>query len=316
MKKRDLQKNIKKNLIIVLNYSLNHRLFFRVLGFINKKLLKGKIKSVFLVYPAKKKYITDFTYNWFSKKMKWRPFPIGFFVQKKKVGIVFTVSAEEEDLLDDKNRDKLRLLVERMEEKRKLLNSEMKSFAGILPGVLAKKNILKMKSEDDSTVIAVFRAVQALGEKENLPPGFPLVVLGGKGFVGKRLIAFLKKKEEKSPFSRDVFAVDVDNFSQMSQILKSIGDKSVVFLNITKKKALNEYIKFFNKKTVVLNEVYPEPSAEELAKIKEKKASCYHIVGLRGNVYPPFPGAYRQGVPCCASFVSCEKDDIIIKKLI
>ncbi len=316
MKKKEFEKNVKKVLIILFNYLINYRLFFLVIGYINKFLLKGKIKSVFLVYPAKKKYINDFTFNWFSEKMKWNPFVIGFFIQQKKIGIIFSISAEEKDILEDNQLDNLKLLVARLEDNRRLLNAEIKSFAGILPGILSRKGVLKKVKEADSTVLAVFRAVEALGEEEVLAPDFPLVVLGGKGFVGRGLISFMQEQESQKRIKREIFAIDLDNFSEVPKILESIGDKKVVFLNITKKKAINEYIKFFNPKTIVLNEVYPEPSREELEKIKQKGSTCYHIVGLKGVVFPPFPGAYSQGVPCCASFVSCGKDDILIKKLI
>ncbi len=316
MNKRDLQKNIKRSLIVIVDFLFNHRLFFSFIGFVNKHFLNNKIKSVFLVYPAKRRYVTDFTFDWFGKKMKWTPFMIGFFVQKGKVGIIFSVSAEEKELLDDSNIANLKILVKKLEEMRIILGAEMKSFAGILPGILAKKGISKVVRENDPTITAVFRAVEALGKKEGLSNNFPLIVLGGKGFVGKGLLSFFEKQENKSSLKRDIFSIDIDNFNKVPEVLKSIGDKTVVFLNITKKRALNEYIHFFNSKTIILNEVYPEPSIDELNKIKQRGASCYHIVGLKGRVYPSLPGAYRQGVPCCASFVSCQEDDILIKKLI
>jgi hypothetical protein len=54
---------------------------------------------------------------------------------------------------------------------------------------------------------------------------------------------------------------------------------------------------------VVLNEVYPEPGRDELKIIAEQGAKCWHIVGAKGQAWPPFPSAYRNGIPCCASFL-------------
>jgi hypothetical protein len=54
---------------------------------------------------------------------------------------------------------------------------------------------------------------------------------------------------------------------------------------------------------VVLNEVYPEPGREELEIMAEQGARCWHIVGAKGQAWPPFPSAYRNGIPCCASFL-------------
>lgn len=312
MNKKKLTMFIKKNLIILIDYSLNHRPILRFFGFVNKTILKGKIKSVFLVYPAKRRHITAYTYDWFSRKMKWKPFIIGFFVQKKKIGIVFTMSSGEKDFWDDGNKKNLELLIDRMEEKRKLFGAEIKSFAGILPGVFSSKGISKESKEASSTVLAIFRAIEALREELKMSQEFSIIVLGGKGFIGKKFISFLERKSE---YQNRVFSIDLDNFDEMSEIMGKTKKGKVIVLNITKKKALNEYIPFFTNKTVILNEVYPEPSEEELEEIKQKGAECYHIVGLKGQVYPPFPGAYSEGVPCCASFISCEKNDIIIKKL-
>lgn len=41
----------------------------------------------------------------------------------------------------------------------------------------------------------------------------------------------------------------------------------------------------------------------QLAKVAALTAigSCaYHVVGIGGRAYPPFPKAYAGGIPCCA----------------
>lgn len=313
IKKKHLLSFSKKNLIVIVDYLFNQRVIFSMIGLMNKTILRGIIKSVFLAYPAKKRHIESYTYPWFSKRIKWKPAIIGIFIQKGKIGIAFAISSMESDFVDDENRDSLKKVASFIEERRKLLGADQKSFAGILPGVLSKKAILKKTEEADLTVRAIFMAIEALKEKKAMSSTFSIIVLGGKGFIGGKLTSFLKRSEE---YKNRVFSLDLDDFNKMPEVMARIKDKDVMFLNITKKKALNDYMPFFSKKTVILNEVYPEPSEHDLSKIKERGASCYHIVGLKGKMYPPLPGAYREGVPCCASFVSCEKNDILIKELI
>ncbi len=313
MKKRRLSRVFKKNSIVLVDFLFNNKVFLSSLGFLNEKLLNNKIKSVFLVYPAKKRHIGDYTFDWFSQKNKWNPFIIGLFRQKGKLGIVFAIPVGEKDFADNSEREQLKGMVFRMEQKRKMLRAESKNFAGVLPGVLSKKDILKDTKEGELTVVAVFRALEALVREEKLGEEYKIVILGGKGFIGRGLVKYLSKIKK---FNKKVFAIDVDNLDKASSIFTLLKCQKVIVLNITKKRALSEYIKFFDESTTVLNEVYPEPSIEELAKMRQKEVKCYHIVGLKGQVFPSFPGAYSKGVPCCASFVSCEKDDIIIRKLI
>lgn len=65
--------------------------------------------------------------------------------------------------------------------------------------------------------------------------------------------------------------------------------------------ALLEYARDRWQGAIVQNEVYPEPSAAEIAELEARGAHCYHIVGVEGRAWPPFPRAYRGGIPCCAS---------------
>jgi hypothetical protein len=52
---------------------------------------------------------------------------------------------------------------------------------------------------------------------------------------------------------------------------------------------------------VYLNEVYPEPSREEIEELRDIGVSTWHVVGVKASAYPPFPKAYRGGIPCCAA---------------
>jgi hypothetical protein len=83
-------------------------------------------------------------------------------------------------------------------------------------------------------------------------------------------------------------------------------------LNLTKSGALLEYARELWPGVIVLNEVCPEPSSTELAELEARGAVCYHIVGVEGRAWPPFPRAYRGGIPCCASLPFSPDDPIPI----
>lgn len=74
-------------------------------------------------------------------------------------------------------------------------------------------------------------------------------------------------------------------------------------INLSRKGALRDYAPWLWPEAVVLNEVYPEPGREELRLTGEVGSQCWHIVGVQGMAWPPFPRAYRGGIPCCASWL-------------
>jgi len=51
---------------------------------------------------------------------------------------------------------------------------------------------------------------------------------------------------------------------------------------------------------------------EQVAELEARGARCYHIVGVEGEAWPPFPRAYRGGIPCCASLPFSPDDPIPI----
>ena len=88
--------------------------------------------------------------------------------------------------------------------------------------------------------------------------------------------------------------------------------RPAVVVNLTKSGALLEYARDLWPGVIVLNEVYPEPSSAEIAELEARGSSCYHIIGVEGKAWPPFPRAYRGGIPCCASLPFSPDDPIPI----
>lgn len=91
------------------------------------------------------------------------------------------------------------------------------------------------------------------------------------------------------------------------------GQKAIL-INVTRKAAIKEYIHLFWPELIVLNEVYPEPSQDEIVQLKKMGCTTYHIVGLQGKAYPSFPQVYEGGIPCCAGIHS-KSIEVILKKL-
>ena len=53
--------------------------------------------------------------------------------------------------------------------------------------------------------------------------------------------------------------------------------------------------------SVVLNEVYPAPSAACVAALRTRGVALHQVAGVRGQASPAFPGEYAQAIPCCAA---------------
>jgi hypothetical protein len=81
-----------------------------------------------------------------------------------------------------------------------------------------------------------------------------------------------------------------------------------------KEDVLSRYLDLFWPELILLNEVYPEPSREEIETLKKIGSPAYHVVGVVAKSYPSFPKAYEGGIPCCGAWSS--KDiEAIIKRL-
>ena len=283
-----------------LNIFFNHDWLFRIIGMLNKRL--RIIESVFLVYPANSEYALEYAYPCRIRQWgAWNPWLSGLLWQNGKLTIMFCVSATNEDYIDSTNVRNLRHLTERMERLRQLVGASRKTFAGILPGVLYSHRIVRKAPEADLTSEMVSQAIAKVMELEALSPDTQVIVLGGRGFIGRRVVRLL----DGSAHSLDRGNPDWPYVA---------NEHSVIAVNVMTNGALEEYIDVIPPSTVVLNEVYPEPKPNVIAKLKSKGCSCYHVVGVRAIALPSFPHAYRGGIPCCAAWPA-EDTEVIVRKL-
>lgn len=290
----------------LLNLFFNHDWIFWLIGQVNRKL--GLIKSVFLVYPATDDYMLAYSYVYRSRWHEWKPGPIGIFWQNGKFGVKFAISASNGQFSEPDNKEKLRKVAERMEKIRQLFCAERKTFAGILPGVLFAKRMVRETPEADVTVEAVRQAIEKVKLLEGLSNNTPVIVLGARGFIGRRVVASLTND------GCLVCSVDIAGNGRYPWPFHLRG-KPVLLVNISINSALSEYVHLLWPELVIVNEVYPEPCQQTAEQLKAVGCHCYHVVGVKARALPSFPGGYQGGIPCCAAWHSPEME-VLLKKIV
>lgn len=298
--KKFLIGHIRRMGLLIITCLFNHDLVYAAIGFLNRYF--KVIESVFLAYPASEKYALSYVYKWRLTQVQWSPFPVGLLFQNGKFTLMFVVSSNDAKFLTSENEENLRQLAGRMEKIRNLLGANTKTFAGILAGLLYKRGIVQESPEADVTAKVVTQAVIKVIVREELTMKVPIVVLGGNGFIGKKVVALLKAD------GFDVYPVDLND-----EWPGHLSNRRCVLVNITVRKELEKYIDRLWPGVVVVNEVYPEPSPAAVARLKSQGCQCYHIAGVQARAFPSFPLAYRGGIPCCAAWDSPEVEARVIK---
>lgn len=287
--------HLRRSLIVMFNLLFNYRLIFKLVGFINQRF--QIIESVFLAYPANNDYALAYVYRNRLPKVRWTPWPVGCLVQNGKLALMFVISANNADFREPGNIENLRSVAAQMEQFRVMLGAKRKTFAGILPGILYFKRIIREKTEAETTVKAVMCAIAKTQERHFLHSNDHIVVLGGKGFIGRMVVAALQAPH--------VHVIDKDLESEeRMNILDHLRGEKTLLVNIADNGALNEYLPHLWSEVTILNEVYPEPTKDMVKVMQQKKCTCYHIVGVRAKAIPAFPHAYEGAIPCCAAWQS------------
>lgn len=295
---QEVRDHLRRIFVLFFSTFIGRVWLYILIGLLNRFIFRRAIKNVFLLYPANDKYTLKYAYLWHARYYQWFPGLIGIMRQNGSWGLYLAISAAEETLAKDAGRN-LRILVERMERIRNLVGAEQKSFAGIIPGLLRARGIVKEPVEREITATAVHRAIGQVKQIEKMPDDAALVVIGGQGFIGSRVVEYMRN----DGFAGPIHSVDLKDDMDFEQLVLTLKGRPTILLNVSKKGALAKYIPYLWPEVIVLNEVYPEPPLTEVAAIQEKGARCYHISGVEARAWPPFPRAYKGGIPCCASFL-------------
>ncbi len=297
--------HLRKILVLVVNVIFNHNLVFSIVGVINRRC--NFLTSVFVMYPATKDYTSAYLYQRHWHVTKWAPCICGIFWQEDKWGLILGITSTEENFCHSENTGNLQTLAERVEHVRRLIGASQKTFAGILPGILFKKRLIRETVESEITAEAIVKAEKYVRNDAGYDENTPLIILGGNGFVGRRLIKRLN--------GREIYCVDSTNGKTNGESWPfHLKERSAIMINISRSHALAGYTSLFWPGLVLLNEVYPAPGEDELKIITEKGCLAYHVVGIQGKAYPSFPNAYTGGIPCCAARISADMQ-VIVKKL-
>ena len=275
------------------NIFLNHDLVFKGIGLVNARF--GVVESVFLVYPANDHYALAYSYRPRMERIRWRPWPAGLLFQDGRLTIMLGVSSHDQHFRDPDHAGDLHEMVQRVEHVRRLVGARQKTFAGILPGVLAHEGIVADPPEGDITATVVVQAIKTLTSGFAEAPA--IIVLGGCGFVGSRIVDQLRDTHEP-----DLHVVDAAD--PATQWPAHLHGQPALVVNVATRHALPDLLDRLWPGMVILNEVYPEPTPDLIAALTDMNVAVHHVVGVEAKAYPPFPAAYAGAIPCCAAWPS------------
>ncbi|QDV04859.1 hypothetical protein Poly30_03530 [Planctomycetes bacterium Poly30] len=188
----------------------------------------------------------------------------------------------------------LETLLRRAQAIQRELQAEHLTFSGILPGVMEKNDVPHDGQEAQTTVLVVADAIAKVSAQVGHDEDTPVILLGASGYIGTRLKVQLQ--------GREVHAVDPK--SNQSTLPESLRGQCALLVNVASRRALAGHLSALWEGLVLLNEVYPEPSRKERLELRRMGIPAFHVVGVEATAFPPFPGAYRGGAPCCAAIPS------------
>ncbi|MFH1255195.1 MAG: hypothetical protein V1667_01870 [bacterium] len=273
-------------LTLCLNYFFNHKLFFRLIGGMNKKL--KIIHSIFTAYPAVEADGLAYMPKILFKKYLWRPFFCNLLWQNGKMILMFVISAGNEHFTP-KNLEEMRALEAEMENIRSACNAERKTFAGVLPMKMFSKKIISSVPELETMVLAINKAVVKFRD-------LPIVFLGKSGFFSQLLAEKLHDMQIAH--------------GKWPEHLQS----AVLAINASMNSGLEKMAVFMPRGSVVINEVYGGIKAETLKILEKNACRVYNLAGIKASaLLVPMHGQYRNAVPTCASWPAADAE-VVLKK--
>lgn len=302
-----LETNFRRLVCLVVNFIFNNVIFFSLVGIVNKRW--QFLTNIYVGYSVDNEYINEYTFNnsLYRNRYKWSPLLAGLVIQDGKIGLKFFTSSFENDFENPENKSNLEDFIAKVENIRKITGAKQKTFAGILPSILYRRRIIGSMYETEIVVESVHKAIDEVIKLEGYSVKTPLIVLGGNGFIGRRVVKNLQ--------GREVYCVDKNSECDFSTSWpQHLTGKDAILINISRKFVLKNYIPYIWPSLILLNEVYPEPTKEEIQDFSNKGGNIYHLAGVKGRAIPSFPKAYSGAIPCSAAWKS---DDIkvVVKRI-
>ena len=259
-----------------------------LLGLLNRLFL-SPISTLFICYPASQKYADMYCFRFMTPIIKHYPAIVGIFFQGGRLGLVTTISSVESDFT---NPDFFSKFGKYKNFISRVVGTKDINCSGILPTMMKRAALIKESElvNRSSLVSKVVSASESIvRENSNLDALSPVIILGGKGSVGKQVTT------ELITVGRSVYVVDKGD-----ELPSELRNKPAILLDISRSGVINNYLSEFWNGLVVLNETYPEPPKRVREILQNKNIPLYHIAGVKAFALPKFPHAYAGGVPCCA----------------
>lgn len=282
-------------LAVASSYLFGNEVFLRLVGGVNRVVLRGRIKGVFLLYPARRAYADALAYRWHQRRFAWHPGLVGLYRQDGRLGLIFGIPNMEDQLREDHNAADVMGLMHKMERIRDLISADRKIFAGILPSRFTRLGVTddQLEQQRSLTARAVVSALDQVMASCGMDATTPILLIGGNGYIASKVFELCA--------GRPAHKVDLDGFATFRSLTEAMRGRPMIAVNLAKSSALAGYMDSFWPGVVVLNEVYPEPDEAELSALAARGVRCFHVVGVAGRAWPRFPRAYRNGIPCCAA---------------
>jgi hypothetical protein len=287
-----IRAHIQRITVVVLSALSRTWLPFVLVGAFNRVF--PTFVSVFFCYAGNKRYATHYSYPACRRFLLWFPSTIGVFRQGQRWGLICAAPVTEAEFTDPKNALHLRRLLSRILRIKMLLGVDQLSLAGILPNVLRSHCLHHVGSnvDRDRTAEIVRRAFHEVRREHFTNRHHKVVLLGGAGRIGREV----RKRLEAD----GIHIVVIDSALPTMVAFRDLGTVSMILVDVSRHGVIQRYIRELPEGTVILNEVFPEPSRDVVKQMKSSNIVAYHIAGIRAEVYPSLPHGYRNAVPCCA----------------
>ena len=285
--------NVRRIAILLLSLACRTWVPFFLLGLFGR--CTRRFGSVFFCYAGNEHYARHYGYSFSKVVVQWFPSPIGFFKQGGEWGIICACHVTEREFMNPSNAANLNLLIGRLERIRKLTGARQLSLAGVLPSFLSRSSEFSNTTCcTDHTPQAVCLAIHSVRQRHFDGSPHRVVLLGGAGRIGKDVCQRLANE--------GIEAVVLDIVAGTNNDLP-LDDKTtwpILFVDMSRRDVIERYVPFLPSGSVVLNEVFPEPSRKVLDLIKAQNVSVIHISGVKAEVFPSLPFGYGGALPCCA----------------
>ena len=293
-----------KSFIAVSIFIVNTKLFWTLIKYINKIGKKPLIKSIFVTYPAEKKYADYYCFTWMREMFQWKIGIIGFHYQNGYFGLNFATPTYEEKLTSPNNKEAFASMIYKIVELKEYAGIEYVNYGGVIPSYLQKRELPTHQSANNDLIAQVIvQAVRKMLKDEEVAVNECFFfILGGKGFIGTKVSQIIKD------FKYPHMIIDKDD----EYDFKSTDKKYNVIINVSRKGVFELYKDQMDENTLMLNEVFPPPRIKD-SEIK----TAYHLKGIKATVFPSMPYDYSNVMPCCSLVSEKEEDqfDVVIKPI-